>query len=717
MNMHLVDWSIVGALLTVICFMAFKTRNYTRSVADFLAANRCAGKYLLGVADGIAGLCAISVVALFEMHYKAGFTAIWWATMTNAVWLVIALTGWVQYRYRETRALTMAQFFELRYSRRFRIFAGFLAFVSGAINFGIFPAVGGRFFQYFCGLPSYFITLGPIHFDLVYAAIMFFLLLISVAFAVIGGQIAVMVTDFIQGVFCNVMFVVIAVYVLYAFNWSVLAEGMSAAPANASLINPMKTGETDSYNLGYFLIAVFGICFTFMGWQGNQGYFGAAKSAHEQMMGRVISSLRILIQMLPLVLLPVCAFTFLHHNLFAEGAARVNQVLSGIGNEQLRSQLTVTVALGQFLPVGIMGGFAAFMVAAFISTHDTYLHSWGSIFIQDVLLPIRQIVRGDGQPLSPQAHLRWLRYSIVGVAIFIFLFSLFFNQKQDILMFFALTGTIFLGWSGAAIVGGLYWKKGTTAGAWAAAVLGIILAVVGWYMTYFWSNCKEIMVSAAPSLWSAIVERWPAFQGGVNADKCPINAQVLWFYTMLVSALGYILFSLLPGQQRVANMDRLLHRGAYAIEADGVKDKMPRPGLALFGMGSEFSIADKIIYIFSYGYVLVFFGVFLFGTLYAASFEVPDSSWVALWKIFGWVMLPLMVVLTVWLALGGIRDLRDLFQRLSTVERDVRDDGSVIDHRNLDEVADRNAESFPASSGEVPEIVGAQSPLEETDPP
>ena len=53
--------------------------------------------------------------------------------------ILVAVSGWVIYRYRETRALTLAQFFEMRYNRKFRVFTGFIAFFAGLLNFGIFP--------------------------------------------------------------------------------------------------------------------------------------------------------------------------------------------------------------------------------------------------------------------------------------------------------------------------------------------------------------------------------------------------------------------------------------------------------------------------------------------------------------------------------------------------------------------------------------------------
>jgi len=105
--------------------------------------------------------------------------------------------------------LTLAEFFEKRYSRRFRIFAGTVAFVAGLINFGIFPSVGAHFFIHFLGLPETWYFWGislP-----VFPTLMALLLTTAVYFVFAGGQVAVMITDFIQGAFANIVFLILAI--------------------------------------------------------------------------------------------------------------------------------------------------------------------------------------------------------------------------------------------------------------------------------------------------------------------------------------------------------------------------------------------------------------------------------------------------------------------------------------------------------------------------
>ena len=89
-------------------------------------------------------MALINAVAMFEIFNKAGFTVGWWTSLATPAWLLMSLTGFVIYRYRETRAMTPSQIFEIRYSRPFRLFMGSLAFFAGVLNYGIFsrPSAG-----------------------------------------------------------------------------------------------------------------------------------------------------------------------------------------------------------------------------------------------------------------------------------------------------------------------------------------------------------------------------------------------------------------------------------------------------------------------------------------------------------------------------------------------------------------------------------------------
>lgn len=648
MNLTVLDWGIVVIVFAFIISIVIASKKLMRSVSDFLAAGRTGGRYLISLSQGTAALGAITIVGMLEMNYIAGFCLRWWEMIMAVVLVAISVSGWVLYRFRQTRALTMAQFFEIRYTRNFRIFAGLLAFFSGIINFGIFPAVSARFFIYFCGLPQTIDIFG-VHVS-TFALIMIVILWIPLYFVFSGGQIAVMITDFLQGIFVNAVFIVIIIVLMLKVNWAQVFQAVSQAPANASLINPFKTGSTKDYNFWYFLIGMIGVIYGKLSWQGTQAYNASAKSAHEAKMGDVLANWRGIPQWgLFLVFVPIIAYTFLHHQAFAGQAAVIQPILNGLGSDALRSQLTVPLALTKLLPVGLMGAFAAVMLAASIACHETYLHSWGCIFIQDVIMPIRK------KPFAPEQHIKYLKLAILGVAVFIYFFSLLFQQSEYIFLFFAITGAIFAGGSGAVIIGGLYWKRGTAAAAWAAMITGSVIAVGG----------------------IIIHQIQPRFF---------INGQMFWGLAMAASSIVYILVSLL-GKRQAFDMDRMLHRGRYDLKKEiQVVQEQPLRGWKVLGMGKEFTRGDKFIYVMTYAWTFTWVMVFIIGTIINLTRDVGNGSWLSFWKIYVWAYLIASVIVVLWFSTGGIINLKDMIRQLKTMKRDHRDSGFVVDGKNLDEV-------------------------------
>src|SRR5260370_42455107 len=73
----------------------------------------------------------------------------------------------------------------------------------------------------------------------------------------------------------------------------------------------------------------------------------------------------------------------------------------------------------------------------------------------------------------------YMRAHTSGVGIFIFSFGLVSKQSEHIFLFLAITAAISVGGSGAVLIGGLYWKRGTTTAAWSAMITGSTVAVGG----------------------------------------------------------------------------------------------------------------------------------------------------------------------------------------------------------------------------------------------
>ncbi len=717
MALTFIDWTIVIGSMIFFIIMAWYTKRYMKSTADFLAANRCAGRYLLTMCSGIASMGAISVVAIMQMKYKSGLAGAWWWYVGIPVGLLLALTGWVQYRYRETRAMTMAQFFEMRYSRKFRILAGLIMWISGIINFGIFPGVGARFFMNYCALPKIFHISGfPFEFG-TYPCLMALLLLVSLYFTFSGGQIAVLVTDFLQAVFCNFILVGIMVFLLFKFPLDKVFDGLMLAEPGKSLLNPFDMGKSD-FSPFYFLIGVFSMVFNRLAWQGSQGYQVSAKTPHEAKMAGILGGYRTWAFTYSLILIPLVAFAIMHLPEYSDMASAVNAKLALIQDKQIRSQMLVPMTMTMYLPIGMLGAFAAVMFAAFVSTHDTYLHSWGSIFIQDVVMPFRS------KPFSQKNHLLLLRMSICGVAAFIFFFSYFYSQIQDILMFFAITGAIWLGGAGVVIVGGLYTRWGTTMGAYCALIGGSVLATVGivmqnnwpdWYGTKFFLTGQEVFFFSMVLAWCLYITvsflgrptvwgRKYAVVGGLIAfflvwttfNICRTNWPAWYREDFFLSTFEMFIYSIVAGGviylifpffyiRASFNLDKMLHRGHYSVDADhlvknAVSITRKWNWKEAFGITREFSFWDKFIYGATTVKSLLTFVLFLIMAGLHITVGVSNQQWrdVQYYMLTFYIFTSFFIA--VWLGWGGFKDFFQMFKDLKGAVRDEADDGFVIDH-------------------------------------
>lgn len=652
--MHIIDWIFIIIPLLVVFGIGAFTQKYMRSVADFMSGGRVAGRYLLAVSKGEMQAGAVVFAAVFEIIARAGFTWTWWHWINIPVGLMVAITGFVVYRYRETRAMTLAQFFEIRYSKRFRVFTGFLGFFAGLLNFGIIPVIGARFITSFIGLPPVVEIFGV---DIsTHLLTMTILLSITLFLTLAGGQITVMVTDCLEGMFSQILYLVIIGCLLYLFSWSEITHVLTDRPEGRSLMNPFDSLALEDFNLWYVLMAACVSVYGTMAWQNQSAYNSAGLTPHENRMGNILGRWREYGKQALLYLLAICALTYLLHPDFADQAKLVMHDLEQIPGERAQEQMRIPMAISHMLPIGVKGAFCAILIMGIFGGDSTHLHSWGSLFVQDVLVPLRK------RPFGPKQHIKILRMSITGVAIFVFIFGSLFPQTEYIAMWWQVTMAIYVGGAGAVIIGGLYWKKGTTAGAWAALLTGSGLCVGG------------------------IIAR------AILRDEFPLNGMQISFFSSIVAICLYVVVSLLTCKEDF-DMERMLNRGKYEKlppTNTAVKTSSERPSLIAraLGIDDNFTRSDKWIASGLLIWGLFWLTIFSIGTCWNLVAPWSNEVWSQFWHIAG-IGIPVFMslVTAIWFTWGGLRDILRLFKHLKVEVINDLDDGTVVGHQNLDDVA------------------------------
>ncbi len=118
-----IDWLIVFIPLSFVIYMGYYSNRYVRSVADFLSAGRVCGRYVISTAGVAGGLSIVILTSYVEVHYKTGFALAFWQSLLTPLSMILALTGFCFYRFRETKVMSFGQFLEMRYNRPLRVFA------------------------------------------------------------------------------------------------------------------------------------------------------------------------------------------------------------------------------------------------------------------------------------------------------------------------------------------------------------------------------------------------------------------------------------------------------------------------------------------------------------------------------------------------------------------------------------------------------------------
>ena len=628
--MSWIDVLIIFIPLAFVMYMGFRARKYVRSVADFLSAGRVCGRYVISVADVANGLAIILLVAYVEVRYKTGFGMLFWSNITLPIMFFFSLTGYCVYRFRETKAMSLGQFLEMRYSRTFRIFASTLRTSSEILANMICPAIAARFFIYFFDLPHEVELLGfPVK---TFSLLILIVITLSVTIIWFGGTIGLVITDTIQGLICYPVLVVFTIFVLSKFSWtSEIIPVMNDRVAGESFLNPYDLEKLRDFNVFALAVGIFSMFLNHASWLGA-GNSAAGRSPHEQKMAGVLGAWRTNFSIIFYILLAITVLTFLNHRNFAQQGKEVKTELTSKITQELEissakkqeliaafskvpahnhtigvdrplsqernldshyldiakkalngtdegaakyqefytlyHQVMLPVTMRHLLPVGLTGLFCLLMIMMMISTDDSRIFSSALTLTQDVIVPLKK------KPFTPQGHIRALRLMSVGVGAIFFLGSSFMAQLDYINMFMIIMTSIWLGGAGSVMIFGLYSRFGTTAGAFASLITGMFLSIGGvliqrgWAgVIYPWLQTNSLVEHVGGILETVSSPFNPYIQWKMSAEKCPINSYEFYFFAIVLSVAAYCLGSLIT-YRKPFNLERMLHRGKYSLDHD-----------------------------------------------------------------------------------------------------------------------------------------------------
>ncbi len=652
--MHWIDWLITIIPVLFVLGLAVYCRRYVRGVADYLAAGRVAGRYLMCVAGLESALGVTMLVANSEAKYKTGFAMDFWQNLTVPVYMIMGLTGFCFYRFRETKALSMGQFLEMRYSRSFRVLAATVRTTAEMACNAIGPAITANFFIYFLGIPHRFVIAGvtvP-----TFAIVVGTVLVMAIVIMWYGGRLSLMVTDCILGLLSYPIFVLITVYVMWHFSWSgQIAPTMSDRVVGEDFLNPFKMQDMRDFNIFWVAVGLFSAVMNRAVWVGNDGS-NAGRTPHEQKMAGILATWRQGFSGLLTLMIAVAVITLMGHRDFATDAkdVRINvtrlvadevvpnkytqqrlvtrlqeipvtphrigvdppysakqnadtpymvaahDVLGhdGKGNdsyqnfESLYRSMMMPLALRKLLPVGMTGLFCLMMLMMFLATDTSRMFNSSTTLIQDIVMPMRK------KALTREQHVLWLRWGAVGVAVAFFVASMFFKQMDFIWMFTTIVLSVWLGGAGVVMIGGLYTRFGNTVGAYAALIVGATISVGAIVAQNTWPAhlypwLKQMgWVPAITSFMDWVTSHTaPWVVWKMSDTKFPINSVEVSFVAMLAGVVVYVAGSLLT-YKGPFNLERMLHRGQSDTEGAHavVQNSEPAPSATTRGRRKFYSV-------------------------------------------------------------------------------------------------------------------------------
>jgi len=425
LGLKFVDWVVIVVYLVGITLIGFWAVRKVRSTASFFIGDRKFGKIMMAFFMFGSGTHSDQAVSVAAKTYRSGASGIWyqwlWLFVTPFFWLIAPF-------FRRMRAVTTGDYFEIRYGRSVSGLYAAMGILPLLVAIGVMLKGSGVIVEAVSG--------GAISSELAIVAMTVIFLIYGIA----GGLSAAIATNFVQGLLTVVLsFVILPFALAKVGGMSGLKQSISD-PAMLSLVSP---GEI---TLFYIIIIAFN---ALVGWVTMPETMVNCAAGKTEMEGRIGVTVGI----------------------FGKRICTIAWMLTGLCAVVMYAQLTdADMVYGKMardllpdIAPGLLGLFIACLLASVMSTCDSLMVVASALFTENIYKKFFVVGKADKH------------YTLIGriASALVVILGIYvaFNLESVVkgLEFYWMVSALM----GIAFWIGLFWRRATVAGAWAATLTSL----------------------------------------------------------------------------------------------------------------------------------------------------------------------------------------------------------------------------------------------------
>ena len=427
-----IDGAVIIIYLFFITWLGIRAGRGVKRSIDFFMPRKFGKAKMIMHAFG-TGTASDQAVSVASATFQMGLSGIWyqwlWLFSTPFYWIIAPIM-------RRFRATTTADIFALRYHKSVAVLFALIGIASMAVKIGVMLKGAGALVESGTG--------GLIGAGWAIAVVT----VLFVVYGMVGGLSAAIVTDFIQGILTIVFSVMLLPFVLNAVGgFSEMRTTVTEGITDREMMSLVAPGE-----IGVFFIIMLSIQ-ALVGIVAFPSAMGNCAAGKTEMEGRIGYMCGTFIKRL-------CTITWC----LTAIAAVAWYLKSGVDLDTIKPDNVYGDMARTFLPnvfPGLLGIFIATLLAAVMSSCDSFMISAAGLFTENLYRPA----------VKNRPEIHYIQVGRIAALVIVALGVFFAFWVEDVvkglMIWFKITPMM-----GIAFWLGLFWRKATAAGAWSGTITG-----------------------------------------------------------------------------------------------------------------------------------------------------------------------------------------------------------------------------------------------------